>query len=201
MASGSEVVALERATLGVARALVGPLSLRVSAGARLAITGPNGSGKSLLLKAIAGQATLFSGRLRCAPGLTLMLLAQESARREPWPLSGHDWFAAMEVVPPALPRLAALLPRRLDTLSGGQWQLLRLAAALSPPPGAGERAPHLVMLDEPANHLDHAVKEAAVELMTALDPGVTLLMTGHDSGMIEACGATALPLEACLDAA
>lgn len=57
------------------------------------------------------------------------------------------------------------------------------------------------MLDEPANHLDHAVKEAAVELMTALDPGVTLLMTGHDSGMIEACGATALPLEACLDAA
>ncbi|WFE71123.1 ATP-binding cassette domain-containing protein [Halomonas sp. M1] len=201
MPSADVIVALDQASLGVERALVGPLSLIIPMGARLAITGPNGSGKSLLLKAIAGQVAVFSGDFWRYPKLTLMLLAQESMRRDPWPLSGHDWFAAMGIVPPELPRLAALLPKRIDSLSGGQWQLLRLAAALTPPAGAGVKVPHLVMLDEPANHLDQAVKQIAVELMKELSQNVTLLMPGHDRGMIDACGAKSLPLEACLDAA
>jgi ABC-type glutathione transport system ATPase component len=154
-----------------------------------------------MLKAIAGQVSVFSGHLWRARGLTQMLLAQESMRRTPWPLSGYDWFAAMGVSPPNVAYLAALLPKRLDSLSGGQWQLLRLAAALTPPECAGTNAPHLVMLDEPANHLDMHVKQSAVELMHGLAPSVTLLMTGHDSGMIDACGADTLSLEACLNAA
>ncbi|WP_018881577.1 MULTISPECIES: ATP-binding cassette domain-containing protein [unclassified Thioalkalivibrio] len=189
----------EAAHLGFDRPVLGPLSLDVPTGAQWALTGPNGIGKSLLLKAVTGQARVHSGTLRLGPATRVSLLAQDHPRRDPWPLCGHDWFRAMGATPPDQPRVQALLDRRLDRLSGGQWQLLRLAAALHSsahrPPG--ER---LVLLDEPANHLDAEVRGDAVDLITSLPAATTLVMTSHDDEFLQAVGVENHPLTDYLDA-
>ena len=187
------------ARLGFDRPVLGPLSLAMPAGARWALTGPNGIGKSLLLKAVTGQARVHGGRLHIAPTARVSLLAQDHPRPSPWPLSGHDWFRAMGAHAPDHPRIQALLGRRLDHLSGGQWQLLRLAAALSSDAGqpAAER---LVLLDEPANHLDTEVRADAVGLIAALPADATLLMTSHDDDFLQAVGVENHPLTEYLDA-
>ncbi|WP_018949300.1 AAA family ATPase [Thioalkalivibrio sp. ALMg11] len=187
------ILRFQSARLGFDRPVLGPLTLELPIGSRWALTGPNGIGKSLLLKALTGQARVHHGRLELAPQARISLLAQDHPRRQPWPLSGHDWFRAMGAQPPEQARVRALMDRRLDRLSGGQWQLLRLAAALSShatrPP-----AERLVLLDEPANHLDAEVRHDAIELITSLPGGTTLLMTSHDDDFLQAAGVERHPL-------
>jgi ATPase subunit of ABC transporter with duplicated ATPase domains len=184
---------LQGAWLGFAQPLLGPLDLCLPKAARWAITGPNGAGKSLLLKALAGQARLHRGVLRLAPQTHLRLLAQEHPRPHPWPLSGADWFRIAGSQPPDLAPLQTLLRQRLDRLSGGQWQLLRLAAILAPcPRHPPER--QLILLDEPANHLDTEVRGQAIELIRALHPAASLLLTSHDDELLQATGVEIKPL-------
>lgn len=185
-------------TLGFQRPLLGPLNLRIHTGERRLITGPNGSGKSLLLQALVGRARVFSGDMHLADA-ALSYLAQEHPRPSPWPLSGHDWFAAMQATAPDLPALQVLLDKRLDRLSGGQWQLLRLAAVLQSALTA--RRPALILLDEPSNHLDAEVRATAVQLIQRIPATSTLLMTSHDEGFMRALGFTATPMEQLLEPA
>ncbi len=193
------ILRAQSAHLGFDRPVLGPLSLELPVGARWALTGPNGIGKSLLLKAVTGQARVHGGQLQRAPTARVSLLAQDHPRRQPWPLSGYDWFRAMGATAPDSPRVQALLERRLDRLSGGQWQLLRLAAALL----SRSRQPsheRLILLDEPANHLDAEVRSDAIDLIAALPAGTTLVMTSHDDDFLQAVGVENHPLTDYLDA-
>lgn len=183
MTDAPEVLTVRGLQAGFQQPLLGPLDLTVRAGERCVLSGPNGSGKSLLLKALVGRARVFSGHLRLAAGLAY--LAQEHARPSPWPLSGYDWFAAMQAPLPDLALLQPLLARRLDRLSGGQWQLLRLAAVLQ---SAAADGAGLVLLDEPSNHLDARVRGAAADLLLSLPSRVTVLMTSHDQVFIDYLG-------------
>ncbi|WP_018141335.1 ATP-binding cassette domain-containing protein [Thioalkalivibrio sp. ALJ7] len=193
------ILSVQSARLGFDRPVLGPLSVDVPNGARWALTGPNGVGKSLLLKAVTGQARVHGGRLHLAPNVDVSLLGQDHPRRQPWPLSGHDWFRAMGATAPDQPRIQALLHRRLDRLSGGQWQLLRLAAALHSGSAQPSRE-RLVLLDEPANHLDAEVRGDAVSLIAALPANATLVMTSHDDDFLRAIGVENHPLEGYFDA-
>ncbi|WP_019623971.1 ABC transporter ATP-binding protein [Thioalkalivibrio thiocyanoxidans] len=193
MSSANTILRARSACLGFERPVLGPLSLEVPAGARWALTGPNGIGKSLLLKAVTGQARVHGGQLELAPETRTSLLAQNHPRRQPWPLSGHDWFRAMGAQTPEQSRIRALMDQRLDRLSGGQWQLLRLAAALTNCKGLGP-ARRLILLDEPANHLDAEVRHDAIELIAALPGESTLLMTSHDDDFLRAAGVQDHPL-------
>lgn len=198
MTPADTLLEFRAAWIGFDRPLLGPLDVRIPTGARWALTGPNGVGKSLLLRALVCQASLHAGEIRLKPATRTTLLAQEHPRRHPWPLSGFDWFEAMGTLPPERPRIRALLPRRLDRLSGGQWQLLRLASALAPPvserPGKSGAAPRLVLLDEPANHLDAEVREDALELIRAVADGTTLVITSHDPAFLSELGLEMHPL-------
>ncbi|WP_017925092.1 ATP-binding cassette domain-containing protein [Thioalkalivibrio sp. HL-Eb18] len=185
--------------LGFDRPVLGPLSLEIPAGARWALTGPNGVGKSLLLKAITGQARVHGGRLELAPATRASLLAQDHARPQPWPLSGRDWFRAMGAMAPGHAGVRTLLDHRLDRLSGGQWQLLRLAAVLNSHI-EDPSAQRLILLDEPANHLDAEVRTDAVELIQAIPAETTLLITSHDDDFLQALGLENHPLVEYLDA-
>ena len=187
--TGAEAPGLElqNLVLGYQHSVTPPINWQLAVGEKRVITGPNGSGKSLLLKTLAGQISPAAGSYCWRPGIRWVYLAQEHPRPGLWPMSGRDWLQAMGVVPAQVPLLSHLLNKRLDELSGGQWQLLRLASVL----GSGA---DVVMLDEPTNHLDARVRAQSLALLAELNPEQSLLMASHDQDFIEASGARAKPM-------
>ncbi|ADH87298.1 ABC transporter related protein [Desulfurivibrio alkaliphilus AHT 2] len=179
---------LQQLVLGYQQPLTNPINWRVAAGERWALIGPNGSGKSLLLKTLSGQLSPLGGNLVWSSGVRWVYLAQEHPRPSLWPLSGRDWLGAMGVQPATLPLIEHLVDRRLDQLSGGQWQLLRLASVL------GSQA-EVILLDEPSNHLDVQVRSQSLALLARLQPHQSLVMAGHDQDFIQASGALEYRME------
>jgi zinc transport system ATP-binding protein len=87
--------------------------------------------------------------------------------------------------PPAA--LRPWLQRRIDRLSGGQYQLLCLWAALGG--GAG-----LVLLDEPTNNLD-PIHEALVGDLLAEGRGRrALILVSHERGFLDSVSTRVLEL-------
>ena len=108
----------------------------------------NGCGKSTVLNAIGRSARVFGGAVERAPGLTLAYQEQQPVRLPLMPMTGSDILRAAGADQREVPKaLTAIMDRRLDTLSGGQYQLLCVWAALG-------SAMDLVLLDEPTNNLD-----------------------------------------------
>lgn len=164
------------------------VSFRAPAGTLSAVVGPNGSGKSTLVRALLGQVTLAGGSVSVggAPTATLgrqMLarcVAVVSQREEPaFPLAVRDyvalgrhpwrpaWGAPSDEDRAAVARamrdarVDALADRRTDTLSGGEWQRVRIARALA-------QSTEAIVLDEPTTFLDIAHEMACFELLAAL---------------------------------
>ena len=185
------------------------VSLDLAPGRRIAVVGPSGSGKTTLAQALlrfleptAGTVTLAAGRPQAVDGSSLAsddvrrvvgLCAQDahvfdSSLRENLRLARPG--ATDEDLRTAL-RAARLLdwvdtlPDGLDTmvgehggrLSGGQRQRLALARALL------ADFPVLV-LDEPAEHLDLPTADAlTADLLTATAGRTTLLVTHRLAGL------------------
>ncbi len=74
--------------------------------------------------------------------------------------------------------LLPLLDRRLDTLSGGQSQLLAIWGALALPA-------EVVLLDEPTNHLDPSHVTAAVQLIQQHAPEKGVIVVSHDRAFLD----------------
>ena len=168
------------------RRLVDALSFRVGPGERWLVIGPNGAGKSSLLAALAGVFPLAAGAIRIDERPITDWPPAALARRRAWsPQFWSDPFPATVRETVALARpgapgwravlaapdddaaLGALLERldlgalaRVDVqaLSGGERQRVALATALA------QGAP-LLLLDEPASHLDPAHQRLLVEAL------------------------------------
>lgn len=173
---------LDALVAGYTRPVVGPVSLRLARGEVLGLWGPNGTGKSTLLKAIGRSARIFSGRIELQPGLQLAHLDQQPVRLSAMPLTGRELLRAAGAEPEALATrshaLAPLLKRRIDRLSGGQYQLLWIWSALA----AGA---DLVLLDEPTNNLDPANRAALIEILVQERDGRGMLIVSHDQAFLE----------------
>ncbi len=161
------------------------VNARVERGEFVVVAGPNGSGKSTLVRSLLGLHPLERGTVtldgRSLTERSRAEIAREVAalpqREEPaFPLAVTDtvmlgrWaslgaFAAPSVrdhdaVARAMRacRLDTLADRTTDTLSGGEWQRVRLARALA-------AEPHLLLLDEPGTALDISHEMALYELL------------------------------------
>jgi len=146
----------------------------ITAQDRVLVTGPNGAGKSTLLSVLAGEL----GPVPLRPGLRVGMLRQDVRFASPG-LSAREVYRAAvgsrraELVP--LGDLGLLPAGQLDQpvgeLSVGQQRRLALATVIAHPP-------HLLLLDEPSNHLSLAL---AVELEEALAayPGA-VVVASHD---------------------
>lgn len=170
-----------------------------------AVVGPNGSGKSTLVRAIVGRVTPSGGRVlidgidaasiarrtlatRVAVVTQREDLAFPAAAREYIALGRYphlgDWRAldaddrAAVDRAVALAGVEALLDRGVDTLSGGEWQRVRLARALA-------QGGDALVLDEPTTFLDIAHEMAVFELLHRLAAaGQAVLLVSHQLNLV-----------------
>ena len=159
--------------------VVGPVSFTVSTGEVFGLVGPNGSGKSTLLKAIADHVRIFKGDIELRPGITVAWQDQQPVRLPEMPFSGREYLKYAEAdtgEPPA--QLDAWLDNRVDSLSGGQFQLLGCWTVI------GSQADFL-MLDEPTNNLDLESEATLVDVLSRPQDDRGVLLVSHDHSFLD----------------
>lgn len=173
----------------------------IAAGELVAVVGPNGGGKTTLVRALLGLAPLAHGtvtlndkpihtwrRRELAQVIALVPQLEDTpfswrvgeivgfgryARRGPLEAMRRE---DTEAVDRALERcdVAQLRTRRIETLSGGEWQRVRIARALA-------QEPQLLVLDEPTASLDLGHEMELFELVSRLVAGgLAALVVTHD---------------------
>ncbi|MET9853912.1 ABC transporter ATP-binding protein [Streptomyces sp. NPDC006450] len=193
-----QITALTKAYGPGAAPVLDGLDLTVPAGALTAVLGPSGCGKTTLLRIIAGflradaGTVTLDGRELSGPGVHLPperrrigIVPQEGAlfphlsvaRNVSFGLPGLDRAARRRRTQEMLELvgLAGYGERMPHELSGGQQQRIALARALAPQPA-------LVLLDEPFNALDAALRTGVrADVRAALRAtGATALLVTHD---------------------
>jgi ATPase subunit of ABC transporter with duplicated ATPase domains len=186
--SGDVVARLEDAVVEHDGFRLGPITLDIAWGERVALVGPNGSGKTTLLDALLGRVPLSSGRRLLGTGVVLGELEQRRGRFDRQTSLLHAFADASGLNTEDARTLLAKFGLGAD-------DVLRPGSSLSP----GERTRaglalvaargvNCLVLDEPTNHLD---VEAIEELERALAgyEGTVLLVT-HDRVFLDRFGAT-----------
>jgi iron complex transport system ATP-binding protein len=190
------------------RLLLDQISLTLAKGDFVALVGPNGAGKTTLVKAALGLHKPESGAVWLGGTSLSALTPRQRAARVAWlpqhalgaePLSATDGVAAARfrfdeshaasrrAARSALERVGAqgYAERSLTELSGGERQRVRFAALIA------QDAP-VLLLDEPANHLDPAQQAEVYRLLGELwREGRTVLCISHDLNLLAHAGASA----------
>jgi iron complex transport system ATP-binding protein len=176
------------------------LSLELAAGQVACLLGPNGSGKTTLMRTMLGLLPPLGGEVALEARALESWKARERAQRlayVPQAADSYFEFSALEMVEmgraahrgafaqpgeadrrialESLDRLgiAALGPRTVQRLSGGERQLVLLARALAT--GAT-----YLLLDEPTAHLDFANQARVLEEVRRLaQAGHGILFSTH----------------------
>ena len=173
------------------------ISFKLELGEILGVLGPNGSGKSTLLRLIYRYIKPKKGNIlvdgqdiwQIAPKWVAQKIAvvlQENAAEFPLTVKevvllgripyrskhsrpGHDFSLVAKVMESL--NLSHLANRKLNTLSGGERQMVMAARAIV-------QEPSIFILDEPTNHLDIRNKLEILSLIKSL--GITTVCTLHD---------------------
>ncbi len=165
-------------------------------GQRIGVVGRNGGGKSTLLRVLAGEQPVDSGRATRAGGTTVGLLSQVDTLDPAWTvreavvgtLPEHVWAGdarVRDVLTGLLGGVGAPSVGGLDAvvgpLSGGERRRLALARLLV-------ADPDLLLLDEPTNHLDvEGVAWLADHLVTRRTRAdAALVVVTHDRWFLDA---------------
>jgi ABC-type branched-subunit amino acid transport system ATPase component len=162
------------------------------------IIGPNGAGKSTLLKVIMGYLVPQSGevRLRGQPitrlppdqrvrkGIAYVpqldnvfpsLTVWENLRMGGFLLPRHEVGPRIEQLYAAFPLLAERRGQRVQTLSGGQRQLLAIARALM-------TDPEVILLDEPSAALSPQMADEVFDKVAEIrDQGKAVLIVEQEA--------------------
>ena len=187
------------------RAILHELTLAVAPGERVVVIGANGAGKTTLLRTALGLVAPSSGRVTLDGHDVGALPPRERARRVGW-LPQHALVGeALNVVDvvasaryrfeesrrdseraalSALDRVGAtgFAGSRITELSGGERQRIALATLLA-------QEPELLLLDEPASHLDPAQQFEVYALIGRLArAGLGILLVTHDVNLVSELG-------------
>jgi iron complex transport system ATP-binding protein len=181
------------------------VELSLGAGELVAIAGPNGCGKTTLVRALLGLVPVQHGAVllndtpiarwrRAELAQVVALVPQREETPFSWRVAemvGFGRYARRGALSPltredrraiaqALARcdVSALAERRVETLSGGEWQRVRIARALA-------QEPRLLVLDEPTASLDLGHEMELFELVSGLvAEGLAALVVSHHLNML-----------------
>ena len=187
------------------------VSFTAARGSITAVVGPNGSGKSTLVRALIGRMAVSRGSIQLdgqpVDEIPRHIRAQRIAfvtQREElaFPVLVNEYVALGRFPRLGLWRVAdvqdrlaigtamaeagieSLRSRRLDALSGGEWQRVRLARALA-------QGGDALVLDEPTAFLDVAHEMGVFELLDRLARGGrAVMLVSHQLNLVARFAAT-----------
>ncbi|CAD1809894.1 unnamed protein product [Candida parapsilosis] len=161
------------------------VNLDVQMDSRIAFCGGNGTGKTTLLKLIMEQITPLEGYINKNGRLRIGYFAQHHVDAMDLSLSAVSWMSQTfpgktdEEYRRHLGSFGITGPlglQKMQLLSGGQKSRVAFAALCL-------NQPHILILDEPSNHLDTQGLDALAEAMRNFKGGI--LMVSHDVAIID----------------
>jgi branched-chain amino acid transport system ATP-binding protein len=183
------------------------VSLTVAPGERRALIGPNGAGKTTLFNLIAGALPLTMGTIRLfGEDVTRVAPHRRAWRGLARTFQISNLFPTLTVMENCLLAVQALTPARLAMHRplGGYAELHARAGTTLEAVGLADRAgvtvrqlshgeqrqleiglalagaPRLLLLDEPTAGLSPAESRQMAQLLSTLDPAMTVLIIEHD---------------------
>ena len=191
----ANLVALETATVVFGTtSVLDAVSTGVGTGQRIGVVGRNGGGKSTLLRVLAGDQVVDSGRVTRAGGTTVGLLSQDDTLDPAWTvreavvgdLPEHVWAGDARIRDVLSGLLGGVdtpsvggLDAVVGPLSGGERRRLALARLLV-------ADPDLLLLDEPTNHLDVEGVAWLAEHLVRRRSDAALVAVTHDRWFLDA---------------
>ncbi len=157
---------------GETRPALEQVSFSIQAGAFVLVCGASGSGKSTLLRCLKNQdpAAGFVGQnpetqLICDTVYDELAFGIEQTGTEKGLLGEISGYFGLD----------RLLDRKTDSLSGGEKQMVNLAAVTA-------LKPNTIILDEPAVSLDPIARNSFYTMVTRLnrEQGITVILCEHD---------------------
>ncbi|MCD2192940.1 ATP-binding cassette domain-containing protein [Actinomycetospora endophytica] len=189
--SGTVVASLSGAVVSRGGWQLGPVTLQLDYGDRVAVTGANGAGKTTLLSLLLGRVVPDAGRASLGSGVVVGEVDQarevlasgasllDAFSREPevdrWPTAEVRTLLAKFGLG------AEHVHRGADSLSPGERTRAALALLQA-------RGVNLLVLDEPTNHLDLPAIEQLESALASYEG--TLLLVTHDRRMLTAVSTT-----------
>merc|ERR1712137_919108 len=161
------------------------VNLGVDLESRVALVGRNGSGKSTLLYLFTGQLAPNSGNIYLNNRIRFATFSQHFVDQLDLNVSPLEYFTRL------YPKVSSqelrshlgkygiigdIALRSMRTLSGGQKSRVVFAHI-------AYQRPHMLVLDEPSNHLDIETIEGLAQSLSVFQGGV--LMVTHDQRLIE----------------
>ncbi len=191
-----ELISLSKTFPGRKTPVLDGFTLTINSGELVALLGPSGSGKSTLLKLIAGIESpekgeiLFEGKniLQIPPNKRGAIFMFQKAYLFPFLNVADNIGFGLKVQGSSSQTIRAEVAKMLDliglpgiekrkpvSLSGGEQQRVALARALI-------LKPQLMLLDEPLNSLDTAVRLNLQEAIRRIQRkmGITTILVTHD---------------------
>ncbi|KAL7535573.1 hypothetical protein ACHAWF_005211 [Thalassiosira exigua] len=168
--------------------LLEDMTLNVSENSRVAIVGKNGAGKSTLLKIMCGELEVNGGECRRHPNLKVAHISQHHIEQLADYLlctpveyfrkrhGAEDEREARQFLG-GFGLAGPLALQRIGTLSGGQKARLAFATVMY-------KAPHVLVLDEPSNHLDADSLTHLIEAVKSFR-GAVLIVSHHQDFMVQ----------------
>lgn len=166
-------------------AILKNVDLDVQLDSRIGIVGPNGAGKTTALKLLIGALQPTSGLISSNPRLRLAFFAQHHVDALDMNASPVGFMAAnypgksdeeyrRHLGQFGITGMTGL--QKMELLSGGQKSRVAFACL-------SLQNPHILVLDEPSNHLDIEAMDALSDALRNFAGGV--LMVSHDVTMLQ----------------
>src|SRR3954468_19084669 len=180
------LVTLDMAAVGYAPGVpvLTRLNLRLDPDDRIALLGRNGNGKTTLARLLAAQLPAMAGQMTASGKLKVGYFTQYQVEE----LDGED--SPLEHMSRLMPRASPAAVRaqlgrfgfsgdkavmQVKKMSGGERARLALALIT-------RDAPHMLILDQPTNHLDVDAREALVQALN--DYTGAVVVVSHDRHML-----------------